>query len=255
MPALAIADRLSFVNNLKLPDPPPTPPTPPTPGAPSASVDGATVISFVGSVDPQSQSDALNSTLLAYLSANAQYDPIKETVNWYSTYRQTLLAVGWDPQDFDFTQYTASAATLKIDQVVLEIVTALVGVGAELAVVEAALQALQNLPSTSGIMQIWNTQSHTENSGNFMMNVANETNGVMSLGISAFYFTTTETVHEVFFTTYSSDAMSLFESSQNMTLDNDIYSSVRAQIVAKLQPYAQAYVAKITLPPLPPRNS
>jgi hypothetical protein len=56
----------------------------------SGYVDAGSLISFVAGVSAENRADILNSTLLAQLAANKQYNREQQTQEWYGMYREVL---------------------------------------------------------------------------------------------------------------------------------------------------------------------
>src|SRR3569832_920920 len=106
-PIFGDQQRLSFVSSLELPDAhhhariglgaAPAPATAPTikDGEQSTFIAGGSVVSFASGVSGQNQKDVLNSTLLAQLACDKQYDREKQITEWYKFYHSILENVGW----------------------------------------------------------------------------------------------------------------------------------------------------------------
>lgn len=214
--------------------------------APAGYVVGGSAESFVAGVSHQSQRDALNSTLLAQLAANQKYDREKDTTNWYSFYRNVLENVGWVIQNFSFTKYNSQNASFTMDKVVLEILAA-VASGDEIAVVQATNDALKKLKQNDGRLVLFETSSHSASSGNFQICVANEAGGILTMKIGAFYFSTTQQVTNVLWFSFGSSSTSMYKGAQTISLNKQIYATVRAQIVAKLGEKANRFVRELDI--------
>jgi hypothetical protein len=259
---LSTASRIDFVRGLELAEPRPMRSAEgipraavpaPTPGQPAATVCAGSIISFTGNMSPQSQADALNSTLLAYLGASAQFDKDAHPIDWYKNYIDTLSAIGWDTQALRFSDYDTRGATLTINQVVLDALSA-IATNDEIAVVTAMLDGLRTLPSSGRTMQIWESQSHTDHAANFQLSAASEISGKLAMRLGAFHFSTMQKIDTIFWTQYSNSTMTLQKAAGTITLDTGPYSQVRSQIASRLDEYAKSYFASIPLPPLPTKH-
>lgn len=218
--------------------------------APSASIDKGSLVSFVAGISPMHQSDALNSTLLAQLNSDKlfnRFDP-EEVIPWYRNYAKVLGKVGWDLQDFQFQNYQASGSTFLIDEAIAEIVATFLSPG-EVLVVKAALNALSNLQGDDPWYKIWETSSHSTDGGNFQICPCEDEGGKgpLVMGFSAYAFTTTETTTRFLWVSYHSSDTKLRYAKQAATLDEDIYSQVRQQIIEKLGENAKTFIGELEI--------
>jgi hypothetical protein len=212
----------------------------------TAYIVGGSAISFVAGVSPISQRDALNSTLLAQLAANKQFDRENDTVKWYGFYKYVLENVGWVLQDFAFNKFNASGSSFTMDKVVLDLIAAIAS-GDEIAAVQATLDAMRSLAGNDGRIVLFETSSHSASKGNFQISVANEVGGVMSMGMAASYFSTQQNVTHVLWFSYSSSQTDYYDGSQTMTLNKQIYQQVRQQVVDKLGDKARTFVQNLPI--------
>lgn len=215
-------------------------------GDSSASVDAGTVASFVNNVSGQSKSDVLNSMLLAQLAATKQYDPENDPVNWYAFYKTVLGNIGWVIESFGFNKFEASSATIDLGDVIINLVAA-IATDNELKAIMAAIKALRALSRSSSPGRIFDTSSHSSSAGNFRIAACAEHAGGVSTTISSSYFSSTETVTSIFWSKFSSSDMQLYYSTQSIHLNQDIYKTVRQQVINKLGNRASQYIAELEI--------
>ncbi len=204
----------------------------------SADIDRGSLVAFVAGVSSAHRSDALNSTLLAAMASDKVYDRNDPTqvINWYKKYTAVLQLCGWDAQEFSFQNYSASGSSFSINSAIIEIVAAAAS-GPELAVVEAALDALKKLGSNDPWYKVWDQHSHSTNGGNFQIVPVGDSNGernTLVMQCSAFAFQTTEVDTTFLWTNYHSSDVKIQYANQTMTLDEDVWDQVSAAVVAKL---------------------
>lgn len=113
--------------------------------------------------------------------------------------------------------------------------------------VMATIAALKALSSESRPSLIFNTSTHSDKNRNFKVAVCQETNQTVSTSISNTYFESKETVSSIFWTKFTSADMNLHYATQNITLNRDIYSQVRHQVITKLGDKAKQYIADIEI--------
>lgn len=208
------------------------------PSGSEADVDGGSLVSFVAGVSPDHKSAALNSTLLAAMNSDTKYvrTDASQVIDWYNNYVSVLQLCGWDAQNFAFQNYTASGSTVSINDAIVEILAAAV-TGPELAVAEAALEALKNLKTDDPWYQVWDQSTHSTNGGNFQIIPAADDNGArntMVMQCSAFSFATSKTTTRFLWVDYQSSDMKLKYNVQTMTLDEDIWDQVSTTVITKL---------------------
>lgn len=208
-------------------------------------VDGS-MVSFVANLDPQFQSDVLNSTLLAQLAANKKYDRETNTVEWYKFYRNVLENVGWVVQSFDFLKYNASGDSFTVNSVVVDVLKA-IATGNEIAIVAQSLDALKALSGDDGRLVLWDSSTHSASAGNFQLGVASMSGGNVIMKLGTFYFSTTESTTSFLWFSYSSTEMSLYKGGQSIVLNEEIYSKVRQTVIDKLGKAAQDFVGNLDI--------
>jgi len=204
------------------------------------------LVSFVAGLAAAHKSDVLNSTLLAQLAANKKYDREKDTKEWYGFYRTVLENVGWVAQAFNFQKYHASGSTFTVDKVVVEILAA-IATENEIAVVTETMNALKALSSGSGPLVLWDSSSHSASSGNFQIATCVESDSNVVMKNGSFYFSTSQSTSRFLWFSYSSSDMDLYKAGQSMTLNEDVYSQVRQQVIDKLGDRAQQFVADLDI--------
>ncbi len=220
-------------------------------GKPSANVDRGSLVAFVTGVSTGHRSDALNSTLLAAMASDKVYDRNnpQQVIQWYEKYTHVLQLCGWDTQQFSFQKYTASGSSFSINDAIIEIVTA-AATGPEVAVVEAALNALRNLGSDNPWYEVWNQHSHSTNGGNFQIVPVSDTNGernTLVMEVSAFSFQTTEVDTTFLWTNYHSSDVKLQYGNQTMTLDEDVWDQVSAEVLSKLGDSDKSQIGNLSI--------
>jgi predicted DCC family thiol-disulfide oxidoreductase YuxK len=219
----------------------------PTDGQSSAYINAGSVVSFVSGVSSRSQTDVLNTTLLAQLAANKKFDRETDTVNWYKFYRSVLENVGWVLQDFDFTEYSAEGRAFEMDQAVLTILAA-VAAQNEFLVIKAAIEAAKRLADKNdGRIALFDAASSRGTKGAFQLGVATESNSVVAMKLGAFYFSTSTAITKVLWFKFSSNQSSLYQSSQSVTLDSGVYANVRSNVEQKLGDRTKQFLASLEL--------
>ncbi|SDG47399.1 hypothetical protein SAMN05421505_104276 [Sinosporangium album] len=248
--SISTADAAAFAQALKVPPMPPklrdaaatTAAVQQTTGE-SASVVGNSMVAFTADVSPQHKDDLLNSFGLAQLSAVAQgADAEADPVDYYRKVVKVLTNIGYTGQAINFAKYATQTATVRIDQVVIDIMAALV-TGPELEIVKAALTALKSSADANGApWQLYHSQSTSDTNGSFSIGLANETNNNVAVKLSAFHFTGNETATKFLWMSYSSTSVDIQQGQTTLVLNDSVYSGVRNTVLKKMSSHASSYI-------------
>ncbi len=213
----------------------------------TAYVVGGSTVSYVGGVSAQQQQDVNNSTLLAALAANYQYDRETQTEDWYRYYQNVLENLGWDIQSFGFARYTEDDKSIKLDKSALAIISAMAS-GNELTVLEQTLEALEDSNPDSDQVSIFESNGSEGEAGNFQLSTAStDMNGNVNMALGAFYFKATTHKNRFLFITWESQSISLYFSASRILLVEEIYATVRQDVIDALGDNAQNFVANLQL--------
>ncbi len=213
---------------------------------PAAFVNGGSVVAFVADVSGQNRQDVLNSTLLAQLAADKQFNRETNVMDWYNYYSTVLGKVGWVTQGFNWQKYSSQEMSFTMDKAVLEIAAAAL-TGQEELVVTAALDAMKNLPEKDGRLTLFNHSASSDTEGNFQISVCTETNGAVAMKTMAFYYNTEQQSTDVLFFNFSSNSTTLNQATVVQSLNSDVYGQVRNSVLTKLGQNAQNFVLDLDI--------
>lgn len=250
------AQRQEYVNSLELADLPGHTPRPGRAAAltgsapalqadePQGFIDGGSVVCFVAGVSLQTRQDVLNSTLLAQLVANKTYDREVDTVGWYRTYREVLENIGWVVPGFNFAKNDGGGATFQVKAVVLKLLEAVTSSGA-LAVTKATLEAVEALGAGSDQLTLFAASSSSSTLASFQIGAVEEVDGVPTMGLGLFYLRSTNLDVNFLWSDLSTADTVMYQSAQQITLNQQVYKHVRQAIVDKLGSKALDYVKSL----------
>lgn len=220
---------------------------PPQEGAKSASVVAGSLVSFVEGLTDQNKADVKNSTLLAQLAANKQYDRYQDAVGWYKFYVNVLENVGWNIPAFAFQSYQPQGTTFTMDAVVLQILAAIASQD-ELAIVEATMDALKATADDSNQMTIFDASSSKNNVGNFQVFPVSQTpENDLVMALTGLQFNSTTQHARFLWWSWSTTEVSLQRGASRMELNRSVYSQVRQQIIDKLGSNATTFIADLDI--------
>ena len=213
----------------------------------SASVNAGSLTSFTGKMTGERKSDVQNSTLLAQLAADKKFDRMKDAMNWYKFYIDVLSNVGWVTSAFAFDKYTSGGTTVKLDEAVIGILSA-IATGDEIAIVKATMNSLQALGDDTKQMRIWNSNASDGNNGNFQIfPVSQEANGDAVMMMDGMQFVAHESHGRFLWWSWQSNQINIQRAANKFVLDNDVYSQVRQQIIDKLGDKAKTFIAELDI--------
>lgn len=212
-----------------------------------AFVVGGGVTAFTENVKGVTKQDILDSTLFAQLAADKQFDREKDTINWYNQYKYVLGNIGYIIQSFSFQKYNAKGDTLNMDEMVIEIISAIATAG-QSEVIEEGLAALRGLKDDDNRVILFSQQSSTSSSGNFQIYPCEQSsNGDVSMALGAFYFHGSEHETRFLFFDWGSSNIDVYKGAQNTVLNQKVYDTVRSTVSTKLGDKAVNLVAAIDL--------
>jgi hypothetical protein len=204
------------------------------------------LISFVSGVNAVNRADILESTLLAQLGAKARMKDDSDIIGWYKAYVEILSKTGWAIEGGDIQNFTAKANVTEIQSVIIDILTAAFGSGLAQIVIKA-LESIKTLADSTGKIEAFEKNTHTETSGSFQIGVATQEGGAVSINLGTFLIKSTKKITHILFVKLSHDETELQYASGKLTLDQDIYAGLRSLIRQKLNGRLTEFVSDIPI--------
>ncbi|KAI0331727.1 hypothetical protein GY45DRAFT_1369713 [Cubamyces sp. BRFM 1775] len=240
------ADRLAFIRDLETPEVPINPTLLATAeDQPSASVAAGSSISFVGDLPIGLREDVLNSTLLAQLSSNKLYNRQTQTAQWYDNYKKVLETVGWVATGFGLSSQSDAKSYGSVDKLLLTLAESFL-TAAEFSLFQTMIEALKD-DKNNRQSNIFDSQSKSFNDANFQLGVASNGQGNARFKIGVYTYNASEKIEHVLFHTFGNQSVSFYSGSQDMLLNDDVYSEVREAVRDKLGANAVNLVESIEI--------
>ncbi|KAM3093838.1 hypothetical protein ACKFKF_28435 [Phormidesmis sp. 146-12] len=213
----------------------------------SGAVVAGSLVALDDTLSEQHQRDVLESLLLAQLAASAKSDRHKDPMNWYKVYQQTLETIGWVIQtSTTMLRYLPPGTRFTISKVVTDLFQRKVA-EENLSLVTRTLNAFKRDPGNSAQF-VFECPSHSGGIGNFQFGLATEEDGAASLQLGYFAFSTTAHVTRLAFEEFPTDAK--FQVGfVALTLNEQVYQSVRSTVSAKVASRFAGSTAQIELAP------
>lgn len=212
----------------------------------SGSITAGNIISFTANLSGQDKEDVNDSILLAQLAASKKYTRTDKPKEWYDLYFEVLTNVGWIIQGEPFSPYKASGSTVTIEKTVIELLSAIAS-GQVVLIVKQVLESLKNLHESDRGLVIWDRNTHSNKNGNFQLSGANKENSSIALSAANVYFTAKQTDTKFLWFSYSTSDITLDYRNSVLSLNQEIYSTVRNKIKEKLEDRIPAYVQNLEL--------
>jgi hypothetical protein len=262
MPVIAPDLSRAFIEGVKLPAAPPrgqaravsdTPPLELKANEAQSVVVGSGLIVAAENVPQQTREDLVNCTLFAQLAASGAVTDPRRIPEWYDAYFKTLTAIGWAQSDTQFEEYDFQSKTAEAHKAIIKVLTVLLGPqAAALLVVQTALEALQSMNENSPWITLFDRQSKSGKSARFQVATAQiDPGGLLQVALVGFELVVKATLTQVLFVKYASNSTRLKYSAGKATIYEAALKDQREAIAARLAAYRTAYVAQVTLPPLP----
>ncbi|KAH9888071.1 hypothetical protein C8Q73DRAFT_794495 [Cubamyces lactineus] len=240
-----VAERLAFVKNLETE----TPIHPALRAAaddqPSAAVAAGSSVSFVGDLPLGMRADVLNSTLLAQLAANKQYDRQKQTAQWYDYYKTVLETVGWVATGFGLGAQSDAKSYGSVDKLLLKLAATFL-TAPEFELFQTMIDSLKDDKNDKQV-KLFDSQAKSFNDANFQLGVASNAQGNAQFKIGVYTYSASENIDHVLFYTFGNQSVAFYAGSQTMVLNDDVYGQVRQAVLDKLGANAVSLVDSIDI--------
>jgi hypothetical protein len=220
-------------------------------------VAGSSLIIAAENVPAKTRADLVNCTLFAQLAASGEVPDSKKVMDWYDAYFRWLAILGWSQSDRQFQDYRFSGQHAEAHKAIGKVLAALLGPqAAALLVVQAALEALQEMNENSPWLTLFDRQSRAEKSARFQVATAQVgSSGLIQTGLVGFSLKTKAQLTQVLFFRFASGSTKLQYAAGQATIYEAALAEQREQITSRLQDYRRQLVGEVRLPPLPGTRS
>ncbi|MBO0935829.1 hypothetical protein J2I47_04645 [Fibrella sp. HMF5335] len=215
-------------------------------GIEQSFLNAKSLVSFVSDVNGQRRSDVLNSVLLAQLAANKKFPDENQLVDWYKTFVNVLMNLGWAIQGAEFATFEANDTVFEAENAIISILSAAFG-GSFMVVITKTLDAIKGLSDSNGKITVFEKNTHSLSKGAFQIGLVSEANGALSLQIGTFLVTSTNEIKKILFFKSTKDTTQLTYCSRTGTLNEDMYATIRTQVQDKLGSKMTEFIAEIEL--------
>jgi hypothetical protein len=211
---------------------------------------GSGLLSFDESVTADRRAAAIHSTLLAQLVADKAYpdksDPAHQ-VNWYGSYYNTLINIGWVIQEDSALENQTGSASGEVSEELITLAKALVGAGGA-AAIAAVFQSLSNLGNDNAILEVFKKTSAQNSLAQFSVGLASQDpkDGFMMKALEFNLKATAEDTQVLFFH-WKSQHCSFSWRNIQLSVADDIYAGIADKVKAKVATFVNDFVNEIKL--------
>jgi len=211
---------------------------------------GSQLISFNRDVTDERRAAALNSCLLAQLRASKLH-PSPTTPEaaqqWHATYINTLTNIGWVLKSGTRASQTTGTEGASVDQVILEVVGALLGGGTALALATKVIEAIAKAKKDDPFITLYESRVVEQAVVEFGAGLASGESLGFLLSVVECAIEVRSTQHQLLFFKWNADFAKADGRRFDLSLADSVYGAVKSQIEAKILPFVSAYVAAIEI--------
>ena len=221
------------------------------PAKDQAWVVGPQIFSFVKGVTAVRREMISTSALFASLAADAA-TPESKSEEWYKAYTKALTSLGWVLQEATRRRYAQEHSGSKVHEAVIEFVGALGVGGTALAIVTAALKAMQKVGDNKPWITLFDRQTRHENLTGFQVGLVDQKDeGDFQVRLMSFSLKLTQTNTQVLFIDFSTLGVEMESIGNTVTVSDAVLQEALPALKARLEGYMKSYVSEVKLPPLP----
>ena len=112
---------------------------------------------------------------------------------------------------------------------------------------QATINALKNLPENDSKLTLFKFNTCSDQMGNISLGVCTQKNGLIEYNFAALYLETKKNFKQILFIDFSTSDFKLVAGTNTITLNTDVYSIVREQVVQKLQGRVNSYLVSLDI--------
>jgi hypothetical protein len=211
-----------------------------------AQVIGAGLVSFAAGVSPEAREAASESMLLAQLVASKRASLEADPLKWFSEYGDVLRNLGWLVADGGWTDYSASGTAVEVHQKIIEVLTVALGASpAALAILSAAVSALQSMNPSSSWITIFNRESQKARIARFQIGLVESDVQQVTLSILGCLIQARNSITQVLFFKFRDADAGFRANSSKLTIGSGALIDVGPMIRGRVRAYQADYVGSL----------
>lgn len=211
-----------------------------------AQVVGSGLFSFAQGVPAAAREAVSDCALLAQLVANKRASLDADPLKWFTQYAGVLQNLGWIVSDNGWTDYTAKGTAAEVHQKVVEVLTVVLGPSpAALAVLTAAINALQTMDPSSSWVTIFSRESQKARLARFQTGIAESDGTQVTLSMLGCLIQAEANITQVLFFKYRAANATFRATDSKLTMMDSALIDLGPIVRGKVQAYQADYVGSI----------
>lgn len=201
------------------------PPAPSGSDKQEAGVVKSQLIAFTSGLDSQYKDAVKYSTQLAQMAADKKFDHIKQRMEWYDAYSESLKILGWVGSTIKLTEYKNSNLEITMEEVAIELLKLAAGPNAAL-IADLTSATINALKQDENVLSKLQMSSSSGSTGAFDILPALQHEDDVVLYTHAMVFEQHKSSGGFWFWSWKLSDMSLSHAANQWTLNYDFYKSV-----------------------------
>ncbi|WKL54353.1 hypothetical protein Q1W70_07210 [Pseudomonas kielensis] len=209
---------------------------------------GEGILSFTGNLSEQNRDDVMHAFLFATLVANKAFPREDQGKEWYYQFVQVMTDAGWLPTQKFYNDISIGGNSVRMDQLVLEILGAVVagialpGATSEL-MLKVAGSAISALKKRETALTLYERNVLENGVGGTAAGTCSEINGEVTLALGTVRFIRKNTSAQVLFADWDSRDVKLYRGESVFRKVPSVVERTRDEILNKLGRNAESKIA------------
>jgi hypothetical protein len=210
---------------------------------PKAAIVGEGILSFTGNLSAQNQEDVQHAFLFATLVANKQFPLESQGREWYYKFVEVMTHAGWVPTQRFYDDLSVGGNTVRLDQLVLEILGSIVagvalGGATSALLLKVAGSAISALQKKEKALTLFEKNLLEHGAGGMAAGTCTEIDGEVTLLVGTVRFIRRSSSTQVLFVDWDSREVKLYKGESVFRKVSSIVEQTRGTIIAKLGSHA-----------------
>lgn len=200
---------------------------------------GEGILSFTGNLTEQNRNDVMHAFLFATLVANKAFPREEQGKEWYYRFVQVMTDAGWLPTQKFYNDINIGGNSVRMDQLVLEILGAVVaGIAVpgstSALMLQVAGSAISALKKREAALTLYERNMLEHGVGGTAAGTCTEINGEVTLALGTVRFIRKNTSTQVLFADWDSRDVKLYRGESVFRKVPAIVEQTRDEILGKL---------------------
>jgi hypothetical protein len=203
------------------------------------SIVGEGILAFTANLSAQNREDVMHAFLFASLVANKKFPLESQGKEWYALFVEVMYSAGWLPTQKYYNDINVGGNTVRMDQLVLEILGSVVaGVAlpgpATALMLKVAADAINALKKRGTALTLYERNMLEHGVGGMAAGTCTEVNGEVTLALGVVRFIRKNSSTQVLFVDWDTRSVKLYRGESVFRKVPSLVDSTRDHIRTKL---------------------